>query len=77
MEYYVINEAGRKIIPSLQMEQKDDAARTLSFLDRAGSATIEQMATYLNMTDYQIKSTIQFLIVHRWVWKNITKTSQF
>ena len=77
MEYYVINEEGRKAIHSLQVKKHDDEARVLSFLARAGNATIEQMVTSLNMADFQIKNILKLLIANRWVWKNTTRTSSF
>ena len=77
MEYYVINEAGREAIHSLQIDKRDDEAQVLSFLARAGSATIDQLTTSLNMTEFQIKNILQFLIAKRWAWKNITRTSAF
>jgi hypothetical protein len=77
MEYYVINESGRRAIHALQIEKKDDEARVLSFLERAGSATVEQLCSALHMADDQTKNILQLFIAKRWVWKNITRASSF
>ncbi len=77
MEYYVITEEGRKVIHGLRLEKKEDEARILGFLERAGSASLQQLSSSLNMTDSQVKSILQSLISRRWVWKNITRAASF
>ena len=77
MEYYVLNQSGRKAIPMLEKEGKNDEARILELLDRAGSATLEQLVYTLNMPEHMIMNTLKTFLSRRWIWKNTTKTSEF
>ena len=47
----MLNQSGRKSIRILEKEGKDDEARILDLLDRAGSATLEQLKYTLNMPE--------------------------
>ena len=77
MEYYVINESGRKAIRTLLLEKKDDEARVLGFIERAGSATVEQLSSSLNMPNNHVINTLHHLLSNRWIWKNSTRTAPF
>jgi hypothetical protein len=76
MEYYVLNQSGRKAIHILEKEGKDDEARILDLLDRAGSATIDQMIYTLHMPETMIISILKTFLAKKWVWKNTTKASR-
>jgi hypothetical protein len=77
MEYYVLNQSGRKAIHTLEKEGKNDEARILDLLDRAGSATLEQLTYSLNMPEHMIVNILKTFLSRRWIWKNTTKTSEF
>jgi hypothetical protein len=77
MEYYVLNQSGRKAIRILEKEGKDDEARILDLLDRAGNATLEQLTYTLNMPEHMIMNILKSFLSRRWIWKNTTKTSEF
>jgi DNA-binding MarR family transcriptional regulator len=77
MEYYVLNQSGRKAIRILEKEGQDDEARILDLLDRAGSATVEQMMYTLHMPETMVTSILKSFLAKRWIWKNTTKTSRF
>jgi hypothetical protein len=77
MEYYVLNQSGRKAIRTLEKEGKNDEARVLDLLDRAGSATLEQLIYSLNMPEHMIMNILKTFLSRRWIWKNTTKTSEF
>ena len=77
MEYYVLNQSGRKAIRALEKDGKNDESRILDLLDRAGSATLEQLTYTLNMPEHMITDILKTFLSKRWVWKNTTKTSEF
>jgi hypothetical protein len=77
MEYYVLNQSGRKAIRTLEKEGKNDEARVLDLLDRAGSATSEQLMHTLNMPEHMLMNLLKTFLSNRWIWKNTTKTSEF
>lgn len=73
----MLNQSGRKSIRILEKEGKDDEARILDLLDRAGSATLEQLKYTLNMPEDTIMNILKTFLAKRWIWKNTTKSSQF
>ena len=73
----MLNQSGRKSIRILEKEGKDDEARILDLLDRAGSATLEQLMYTLNLPEDTIMNILKTFLAKRWIWKNTTKSSQF
>lgn len=77
MDYYVLNQSGRKAIKVLEKSGKDDEAKILDMLDRAGSATPEQIIYALRMEEDRVVNILKAFLAKRWVWKNTTKTASF
>jgi hypothetical protein len=77
MEYYVLNQSGRKSIQVLQKSGKDDEAKILDMLDRAGSATTDQIVYSLHMEEDRVTNILKTFLAKRWVWKNTTRTTSF
>lgn len=77
MDYYVLNQSGRKVIQMLEKSGKDDEAKILDMLDRAGSATPEQIAYTLQIEEHRVTSILKTFLANRWIWRNPTKTSSF
>lgn len=77
MEYYVLNQSGRKAIRMLQKSGNDDEAKILDMLDRAGSATTDQIMYSLHMQEDRVMEIIKTFLSRRWIWKNTTKTASF
>jgi DNA-binding MarR family transcriptional regulator len=77
MDYYVLNQSGRRVIQMLEKSGKNDEARILDMLDRAGSATPEQIAYSLHIDMYKVTDLLKTFLANRWIWRNPTKTSSF
>jgi hypothetical protein len=77
MEYYVLNQSGRKAIQMLEKSGKNDEAKILDMLDRAGSATTDQIVYSLHMEEHHVTDILKTFLAKRWVWKNTTRTASF
>ncbi len=77
MDYYVLNQSGRRVIQMLEKSGKNDEAKILDMLDRAGSATPEQIAYSLQLDMYNVTNILKTFLANRWVWRNPTTTSSF
>ena len=73
MDYYVITESGKQAVQILKGTINEEEAKILAYLDRAGHATIEQIAYAVHMEELAALEQLKSLIANRWVWLNKTK----
>jgi hypothetical protein len=77
MDYYVLNQSGRKAIQTLEKAGRNEEAKILELLDRAGSATQEQLVYSLGMESYRVDAILKSFLSSRWIWKNTTRATSF
>jgi len=77
MDYYVITESGKQAIQRLKGAITEEEAKILGYLDRAGNATVEQIAYAVHLEEIAAQEKLQSLIANRWVWLNKTRFKPF
>jgi DNA-binding PadR family transcriptional regulator len=77
MEYYVITESGKQAIQQLKGAINEEEAKILGYLDRAGNATVEQIAYAVHLEELAAQEKLKSLIANRWVWLNKTRFKPF
>jgi len=73
MDYYVITESGKRAMKRLKKEITEEEAKILAYLDRAGSATVEQVAYATHMEEFEALERLKSLVANRWAWLNKTR----
>ena len=77
MDYYVITESGKRAMQKLKGSVTEEDAKILAYLDRAGNATVEQVAYAVHMEELAAQEKLKSLVANRWVWLNKTKFKPF
>ena len=77
MEFYVLTQLGKEVIPALQKARRDDEANILEYVGRAGGATVEQVADAMRLDEEIVYNKLRSLSANRWVWRKITKLTSF
>ncbi len=78
MEYYVITQSGRQVIPLLRERGKDDEADVLDFLRVNGASTVQRISDDLPLPN---ETLVRFILSNsvreKWVKRRRTKTSMY
>ena len=77
MEFYVLTQSGREVIPALQKAGRDYEANILEYVGKAGGATVEQVADAMRLDEEIVYNRLRSLSANRWVWRKITKLTSF
>jgi len=67
MEYYVLTQLGKQMVPQLTKEKRHDEASILGFLLRAEVATVEQIAQGTRQSEAILHYKLRSFCENKWV----------
>ncbi len=77
METWTLTEIGRRHIREAEMNKTDPEEKIIASLSISGLATVEEIARKTGLDIATVQFNLKRLDEKSWVWKKITKFTQF